>query len=76
MMSQNNHFNQLLKKQVSVITSDAKKIEGILMKATKYELFIEQIKDNKPTGQVFICFKHAVKYIRYQKNQIKRKRGN
>ncbi|EMF0420633.1 hypothetical protein IL099_001508 [Enterococcus hirae] len=67
MKNQNNQFNQLLKKRVTVITTDAKKLEGIITRVTKYELFLEQIKDNTATGQVFICFKHAIKYIRYQK---------
>ncbi|ELB81132.1 TPA: hypothetical protein IX699_000281 [Enterococcus faecium] len=67
MKEQTNYFNQLLNKRVVVITTNAKKLEGILIKVTKYELFLEQIKDNEKTGQVFICFKHAVKYLRYQK---------
>ncbi|HHA4396977.1 TPA: hypothetical protein ACOBTX_000825 [Enterococcus faecium] len=67
MKEQTNYFNQLLNKRVVVITTDAKKLEGILIRVTKYELFLEQIKDNEKTGQVFICFKHAVKYLRYQK---------
>lgn len=61
MKEQTNYFNQLLNKRVVVITTNAKKLEGILIKVTKYELFLEQIKDNEKTGQVFICFKHAVK---------------
>ncbi|HAQ7087864.1 TPA: hypothetical protein IX577_002840, partial [Enterococcus faecium] len=60
MKEQTNYFNQLLNKRVVVITTNAKKLEGILIKVTKYELFLEQIKDNEKTGQVFICFKHAV----------------
>ncbi|OFA14380.1 hypothetical protein ENFAE_04270 [Enterococcus faecalis] len=67
MKKQTNYLNQLLKKRVVVITTDAKKLEGILIRVTKYELFLEQIKDNERTGQVFVCFKHAVKYLRYQK---------
>ncbi|EMF0203139.1 hypothetical protein NXK88_002387 [Enterococcus hirae] len=67
MKEQTNYFNQLLNKRVVVITTDAKRLEGLLIRVTKYELFLEQIKDNERTGQVFICFKHAVKYLRYQK---------
>jgi len=67
MKEQTNYFNQLLNKHVVVITTDAKRLEGLLIRVTKYELFLEQIKDNERTGQVFICFKHAVKYLRYQK---------
>ncbi|EJB2751212.1 hypothetical protein ACMUWJ_002854 [Enterococcus faecalis] len=67
MKKQTNDLNSLLKKRVVVITIDAKKLEGILIRVTKYELFLEQIKDNECTGYVFVCFKHAIKYIRYQK---------
>lgn len=43
-----------------------KKVSGVLKGVTKYELYVEQVKDGNKTGQHFVLFKHAVKYIRWQ----------
>jgi len=59
-------MNQLFKKMVIIVTLDGKKITGILTGVTKYEIYIEQVYEGKKTGQDFVVFKHAVKYIRWE----------
>lgn len=58
-------LNQLNKKTIVLVTMDGKKVSGILTGVTKYELYIEQVHEGKKTGQMFVFFKHAVKYIRW-----------
>lgn len=48
-----------------IVTMD-EKVSGVLKGVTKYELYVEQVKDGNKTGQHFVLFKHAVKYIRWQ----------
>jgi len=57
-------LNQLNKKTIVFVTMDGKKVSGILAGVTKYELYIEQVHEGKK-GQMFVFFKHAVKYIRW-----------
>ncbi|WP_279257255.1 hypothetical protein [Enterococcus faecalis] len=59
-------INRLMKKLIVVVTMDGKKVSGVLKGVTKYELYVEQVKDGNKTGQYFVLFKHAVKYIRWQ----------
>lgn len=49
---------------VNVVTLDQKKLEGVIRAITKYEIHLEQVVDGKRTGELFILFKHSLKYIR------------
>ncbi|EHA3992788.1 hypothetical protein JKN29_001642 [Enterococcus faecalis] len=60
------NINQLLEKKIVLVTIDGKKVIGLLKRVTKYELYVEQLQEEKKTGQTFVFFKHAVKYMRYK----------
>ncbi len=56
-------LNFFLNKKVIVVTTDSKRIEGILTFISTYDILIELL-DKQRTRTYMTLFKHALKYVR------------
>lgn len=58
-------LNFFLNRKVVIVTIDSKRVEGILIFISTYDIMIEQLdKEKQRTGTYLTLFKHALKYVR------------